>query len=174
MTYMAPRDFATWRRAHGVRGGGAMGDVAAAGDPGALVAQVNRFNTQAPSGYQFVTEPFTAPVSVLGITLLPVSLPLATMALTIYQRRATDAYNQFHDAGSLQAIATANAGYADPVKFVTDHMAEVTQTLQAFADSLGIPPVPSEASTLDTGVSTGTLLLAGGILVAWWLMEPKR
>ena len=39
--------------------GGALGDTAASSDPvGALVAQVNRFGPDAPSGYQFVTTPF--------------------------------------------------------------------------------------------------------------------
>jgi len=151
-----------------------MGDVATSSDPvGALVAQVNRFDAKAPSGYQFVTDLFTAPPSFFGVSVLPVSLALATMALTIYQRRATDAYNQFHDTGSQQAIAAANAGFADPAKFVGDNLTTVTQTLQAFADSLGIPPAQGD-SVADTGLSSGTVLLAVGILVAWWWMEPKR
>lgn len=151
-----------------------MGDVAApAGDPAVLAAQVNRFGTSAPSGYQFVTEPFTAPPAFFGVPLIPISIGLATMALTIYQRRATDAYNQFHDAGSQQAITAANAGFADPVGFITGHLAEVTQTLQAFADSLGIPPAPGDAPT-DTGPSGGPLLIGAVIIAVWWLMERKR
>jgi len=152
-----------------------MGDVAADVTSADLVAQVNRFGPGAPSAYQFVTTPFTAPVAVYGISLMPIGVGLATVALTIYQRRATDAYNQFHDAGSQQAVAAANAGYADPVAFVTSHLAEVTQTLQAFADSLGIPPATSATTAgSDTGLSTGTLVLAGGLLAVWWLMERKR
>jgi len=178
MTYMAPRDFAARQRAQGLRPyrrRGAMGDVTADVTPGDLVAQVNRFGTGAPSAYQFVTTPFTAPVAVFGISLLPIGIGLATTALTIYQRRASDAYNQFHDAGSQQAITAANAGFADPVAFVTSHLADVTQTLQAFADSLGIPPASSgTAASSDAGLSSGTLMLAGGILAVWWLMERKR
>jgi hypothetical protein len=151
-----------------------VGDVTADATPADLVAQVNRFGPGAPSAYQFVTTPFTAPVALLGITLLPIGVGLATTALTIYQRRASDAYNQFHDAGSQQAIADANAGFADPVSFVTTHLGQVTQTLQAFADSLGIPPAPGSATVSDTGLSSGTLMLAGGILAVWWLMERKR
>jgi hypothetical protein len=120
-----------------------------------------------------VTEPFTAPPSFFGVSLLPMSIGLATAALTIYQRRATDAYNQFHDAGSQVAITTANAGFADPVAFVTGHLSEVTQTLQQFADSLGIPAASSGAPA-DTGPSGGPLLIGAVIVGVWWLMERKR
>jgi hypothetical protein len=75
--------------------------------------------------------------------------------------------------GSQQAIAAANAGFADPVGFVTGRLTDVTRTLQALADSLGIPPAAGGVVT-DTGLSSGTILLAAGILAAWWLMEPKR
>ncbi len=161
MSYIAPAHGRV-ARARGLRG--AMGDVVApAGDPAAgLVAQVNRFGPGAPTGYQFVSEPFS----------LPMGISMATTALTIYQRRATDAYNQFHDAGSEQAIAAANAGYADPVAFITGHLAEVTQTLQAFADSLGIPPATSGIPPI--GPDGGPILIGAVILAVWWLMERKR
>lgn len=150
-----------------------MGDVAVSSeDPAALAAQVNRFGTGAPSGYQFVTEPFTAPPAFFGVPLMPIGIGLATMALTIYQRRATDAYNQFHDAGSQQAITAANAGFSDPVGFITGHLAEVTRTLQAFADSLGIPPAPGDAPT--EGPSAGPIAIGAVIIAVWWLMERKR
>jgi hypothetical protein len=151
-----------------------MGDITADATPADLVAQVNRFGAGAPSGYKFVTDPFTAPVAVLGVTLLPIGIGLATTAVTIYQRRATDAYNQFHDAGSEQAIADANAGFADPVGFVTTHLGQITQTLQTFADSLGIPPAASSSVAPDDSSSGNTLMLAAGILAVWWLMERKR
>lgn len=173
MTYLAPRGFAARLRAPRRGPGGAMGDVGGSASVADLVAQVNRFGAGAPTGYQFVTEPFTAPPAMFGISLLPMSIGLATIALTIYQRRATDAYNQFHDAGSQQAIAAANAGFVDPVGFVTGHLADVTHTLQAFADSQGIPPAGDDAAA-DTGGAGGALLLAAGILAVWWLMEPKR
>jgi hypothetical protein len=146
-----------------------MGDVAGSATGADLAAQVNRFGPSAPSGYQFVTEPIPAPLTALGVTLLPISVGLATIALTIYQRRATDSYNQFHDTGSSQAIAAANAGFADPVGFVTSNLNTVTQTLQAFADSLGIPAAAAATSPADD--SSGTLLLvAGAALVAWLLL----
>jgi hypothetical protein len=170
MVYLAPH------RRPGIRAsgaGGAMGDIGGDATVSDLVAQVNRFGQTAPSGYQFVTDPFTAPPAMFGISLLPMNIGLATTALTIYQRRATDAYNQFHDVGSQQAITAANAGFADPVGFVTGRLTDVTRTLQALADSLGIPPAAGGVVT-DTGLSSGTILLAAGILAAWWLMEPKR
>jgi hypothetical protein len=150
-----------------------MGDVGTQITAGDLAAQVNRFGAGAPSGYQFVTEPFAAPPSVFGVSLMPMSIGLATSALTIYQRRATDAYNQFHDTGSELAITTANAGFADPIAFVTGHLSEVTQTVQQFADSLGIPPASSGAPA-ETGTSGGPLLIGAAIVAVWWLMERKR
>jgi hypothetical protein len=134
-----------------------------------LANQVNRFGAAAPTGYQFVTTPFDVPPAPFGIQLLPLNLGLATMALTIYQRRASDAYSQFHDQGSLNAINQANAGFADPVAFVTKNLSVVVSTLRAFADALGIPPVGGETSTFDTGISTGSLILAA-LAAAWWLL----
>lgn len=165
MTYLTGPAFGGRARGRG----GAMGDVGGTATVNDLVAQVNRFGQSAPSGYQFVTSPFQPAPLPFGIQLLPITIDLATTALTIYQRRATDAYNQFHDAGSQQAIANANAGYADPVAFVSQHLAEITATLQAYADSLGIPPAVGD-STGSTGISTGTLLLAAAV-AAWWLLR---
>lgn len=148
-----------------------MGDVGGGGGGTSvtdLADQVNRFGAGAPSGYQFVTTPFSAPPAPFGIQLLPLDIGLATMATTIYQRRATDAYNQFHDQGSLNAINKANAGFADPVTFVTNNLADVVTTIRAYADSLGIPPATSDAPG-DTGISTGTLILAA-LAAAWFLL----
>lgn len=168
MTYLLPSLGCASRRCGA---GAAMGDTGPAdgGSVSALVDQVNRFGPGAPFGYQFVTEPFTAPPEPFGIRLLPISVGLATIALTIYQRRATDAYNQFHDNGSQQAIAAANAGFADPVTFVSGHLAQITSTLQAFADSLGIPATSGAPSEAQDGISTGTLAIAA--LAAWWLLR---
>jgi len=135
-----------------------LGDVVGPGLD--LADQVNRFGAAAPSAYQFVSTPFPRSPTV--------SLGLATAALTIYQRSATDAYAHFHDQGSLQAIDKANAGFADPVAFVTNNMAEVLTVLHAFADSLGLPPAGDAATPDGDGLSTGTLLLAA--LVVWWLL----
>lgn len=147
-----------------------MGDVSVGGTSVAdLANQVNRFGAGAPSGYQFVTTPFPTPLAPFGIQILPLDIGLATMATTIYQRRATDAYNQFHDQGSLNAINKANAGFADPVSFVTNNLADVVTTLRAYADSLGIPPATSDTAVSDTGVSSGTLILAA-LAAAWFLL----
>src|SRR5262245_41666920 len=154
MTYHRPA-LAPWGRARGR--GGALGDVVGPGMD--LADQVNRFGPAAPEAYQFVSTPFPRSPTV--------SLGLATAALTIYQRRAADAYAHFHDQGSLQAIEKANTGFADPVAFVTNNVAEVTTVLHAFADSLGLPAA-GDAAPDSGGLSTGTLLLAA--LVVWWLL----
>jgi len=153
----------------GLRAGRPMGDVISdltdfftlsSGSVAALAAQVNRFGAQAPSGYQFVTTPIVATGNL--------DVGLATVALAIYQRRATDAYNQFHDQGSAQAIQVANQALGDPVSYVGAHMADVTQIIQAFGDSLGIPPAAGDATS--GGPSTQTLLwLAGLGLAIWWM-----
>jgi hypothetical protein len=140
-----------------------MGDIATQDPVAVLAAQVNRFGASAPPGYQIVTTPFTAPMSV----------GLAIAALTIYQRRATDGYNQFHDAGSQAAIDAANAGFADPVSFVTAHLSEVISTVTAFADSLGLPSTSGVGPATDNS-STESILMAVGFLGLWWLLERKR
>lgn len=147
----------------GSPGGRAMGDVAAPSSPVAdLAAQVNRFGPQAPTGYQFVTTPFPLATG-------NVPQDLALVAVTIYQRRATDAFNQFHDAGSEAAITLANQGFANPVAFLAPRMGEVTSTIAAFADSLGIPPAAGASSTSALGDSSNLLLLAAAVAALLWL-----
>jgi hypothetical protein len=141
-----------------------MGDVAISDPVAALAAQVNRFGTSAPEGYRFVTIPVAAPMNP----------GLALTALTIYQRRATDAYNQFHDAGSEMAINAANAGFSDPVSFVTARLPEVLATIGGFADALGLPSNPTPGTGPEIGSPGGAVLLAAGFLGFWWLMDNKR
>ncbi len=146
-----------------------MGDVAlpAPTSPwGVLAAQVNRFGVDAPAGYQFVTQAY--PLA----TGNP-DLGLATTAATIYQRRAADAYSQFHDAGSLVAITRANQALADPLGFVTANLSEVTTTIRAFADALGIAPAPSDAAGSATigGLEPTTLYWIAGIGLALWILR---
>lgn len=131
----------------------------------ALAAQVNRFGPGAPAGYQFAQKVFPLVVSRLDADL-------ALTAILIYQRRATDAFNQFGDEGSAQAIAKANTGFADPVGFVSGNLAEVTQAVANFADSLGLPaPVTlTTGPVAATGLNSTTLLLGAGILAALWMV----
>lgn len=126
-----------------------------------LTAQVNRFGAGAPAGYQFVTTPFDLD----AVTLSP---DLALAATVIYQRRATDAYNQFHDAGSAQAIADANAGLTSPVGFVSTRMADVISTVGQFADALGLPQASGGLRSL---VDPDHLPYAiGALALAIWLV----
>lgn len=144
--------------------GGALGEVAMNDPIATLAAQVNRFGAAAPAAYRFVTTP-VAP---------PMNPALALAALTIYQRRATDAYSQFHDVGSEMAINAANAGFSDPVSFVTGRLPEVITTVGAFADALGLPPPGSASGGPEGGSSVGAIVLAAGFFGLWWLMEDKR
>jgi len=145
-----------------------MGDVAppVASPVAQLAAQVNRFGPGAPAQYQYAPAPFP-----LSSTLEP---GLAMAALLIYLRRSTDAYAQFHDSGTATEIDAANAGFADPVGFISTRVGPVTAVIGAFADSLGLPG-PSGASSADTTTdTTGMLILAAGVLGLWWMMEGKR
>jgi len=141
--------------------GGAMGDVGYA-TVADLAAQVNRFGPGAPAAYQFATTPFP-PSSVLDPAL-------ALTAITIYLRRATDAYNQFHDAASAAAIDKANKGFADPTTFVQANLYDVTSTIGMFADAAGLPA--AAGSGVDTGISP--LLLGGVGLGILFLMKGKK
>jgi hypothetical protein len=138
--------------------GGALGDAQTAPpSPVAVLAeQVNRFGPSAPAAFQFIQAPFLATGK-----LAP---DLALTALLIYHRRASDAYAQFHDAGSAALIDAANAGFSNPVSFVTGRMDEVTKTVAQFADSVGLPPAQGSAVAGDIPLP---LLLAAGALVLW-------
>lgn len=137
--------------------GGAMGCGCGMGDvevvtPAELAAQVNRFGPSAPAAYRF------APTAFVGTD--PVSQALALTAVLIMQRRATDAFSQFHDAGSEAAIAEANMALNDPIAYVTTHLGQVTKTIEAYADSLGLPG-QSLASTI-AGMSPLALAAVAG------------
>jgi hypothetical protein len=150
--------------------GRGMGDSFAAPGSGAaeaLAGHVNRFGPSAPAAYRFVDHALT----LAGGKITP---ELALAALAIYQRRATEAYNQFHDAGSEVAITRANTGFADPVGFVTANLPEVTAAVAGFADSLGLSaagstgPDGAGSGGVIGGIDSQTLLMvAGGALVLW-------
>jgi hypothetical protein len=149
--------------------GGAMGDDAAASPYAQLAAQVNRFGPGAPAGLQFTRTPF----SLTTPTLDP---SLALTAVVIYQRRATDAYDQFHDAGSAAAIAAANLGLMDPTAFVSAKLPEVTSTVASYADSLGLPAADGISIPGLGQVSGMTLLLVAGAALAGYVLlrHPRR
>jgi hypothetical protein len=135
-----------------------MGDVSTpmANPVTALIAQVNRFGPSAPETRRFIQTSFP-----LAETLDP---GVALVAVTIYQRQATDSYSQFHDRGSAAAIASANAGFANPLTFVTDNIAAITMAIALYADSLGLSPASGGPSNL-----TMTLMIAGAGVALWML-----
>ncbi len=176
MSYHRPPRMPGWGPRRGP--GGASSDFGAFGAVGDVVGellvdsavrlaqQVNRFGPGAPAGRQLVDQAFPlAPGTI--------SPALALAAVVIYQRRATDAYSQFHDAGSAQAITAANLAFADPVTFVNQHLADVISTIASYADSLGLPgPTSDGGADVIAGLSTRTLLLAaGGALLLWVVMR---
>jgi len=123
-----------------------------------LAAQVNRFGPDAPAEHRLVLTPFLATGTL--------DSGLALTAITIYQRRATAAYDQFGDRGSALEIERANEGFANPVVWVTTHLAEVTQAIAGYADSLGLPGGAAGSG----GLSTTMLLLLAGVGLAIWFV----
>lgn len=133
-------------------------------DPAQILAlEVNRFGAGAPIAYRFAPTPFPLATG-------KISPALAMAALLIYQRRATEAYEQFQDVGSAQAIAQANAGFADPVGFVTSRLFEVVTTIRSFGDLLGLPAAEQGDTGSVGGVNT-MILLAVGALALWMVMR---
>jgi hypothetical protein len=138
----------------------AMADVEASGPVADLIRQLNRFGPAAPAGLVFLSQPLAT-----GNVITP---EVAIAAVTIFQRRATDAWNQFHDQGSAAAIDAANAAFADPVSFVTARLSEVTTAVAGFADASGLPGPQGSLA----GDSSHALLIVAGIgLALWWLMR---
>lgn len=169
MTYLASTTTQSARSARvGARRGvlAAMGDVIATAvapsGVATLIAQINRFGADAPAALQFVQQPFPVATGILAPDV-------ALVALTIYQRRAADGFARFHDAGSQSAIAAANQGFANPVGFVTAHIADITQTLAAYADSVGLPGPAVAVAETGTGIDTSALALAAALGLAIWL-----
>lgn len=165
MSYLDPR-----RALHGCFDsmGGALGDDASASPYATLAAQVNRFGSSAPTGLQFVTTPFS-------LTAPALDPALALAAVLICQRRATDAFTQFHDAGSAAAIAAANLGLLDPVTYVNARLPDTVSTVASYADSMGLPAAGSTISIPGIGdVSTTTLLMVGAAAVLGYMVLHKR
>jgi hypothetical protein len=134
----------------------------------ALTAQVNRFGPSAPSNLRFAQQQYP---------ITPVLDPAVAMAaVLIYQRRATDAYNQMGDRGSADAIAKANQGLADPVGWVTANLADVTQVIAAYGDINKLPPatLPDAGTGMPgSGPDLSTLLLIAGIGIAAWMLFSR-
>lgn len=159
MSYLSTSDRRRRPLAAGGRAPG-LGDAAVAVDPVAiLAAQVNRFGASAPAAYRFATTPFLDSGNL--------SPALALTALTIYQRRAADAYTQIPDTGSQALLEAANQAFSAPVPFVMGHIADVAQVIRAFGDMLGLPPAPGDPAP---GMDTTTLALAAAaVLAIWWM-----
>jgi len=167
MSYLAPWS-APQRRSRGAgRAMSGLGDtVVATRDPVAtLAAQVSRFGAEAPAAYQFSQAPFLDSGNL--------SPGLALVALTIYQRRAADAYAKFGDATSQALLESANQGFSSPVTFVMMHLADVTQSIRGFGDSVGLPAAAGDttagSSLLDIGMNPLFLVVAG--VAIWWVVR---
>lgn len=143
-----------------------MGDTATDGGVAALVGQLNRFAPPAaPVEHQVLKA--ALPLATGNVTM-DVALP----AVVLYQRRATAAYQQFQDAGSLAVLEQANQAFTSPVAFVTANLANVTNTIASYGDSVGLAPAASGASGGGVDV-TQLAVLAGVGLAVWWMMRKS-
>jgi hypothetical protein len=137
-----------------------MGDTPATDPVSALIVQINRFTgPSAPASYRVADAPYQVASGNLAL--------VAPLAVVLYQRAATDSFNQFGDAGSAAQIAKANQGFADPVGFVTKNMQEVATLIAALANSLAL----STSSTDASDDPSRMLLIVGAILVAAWVFS---
>lgn len=125
----------------------------------ALRAQVNRYmGPKAPAAYRLseLVLPTTGPID----------MALAIHALTIFQRRAAEVYPIDKVAGQ-QMIEAANAGYANPVAFVTSNFDNVLRTVAVYGDLHGLPPGATTAPFMK-GL-TLPIMVGGGLLALWWI-----
>jgi hypothetical protein len=99
-----------------------------------LTAQVNRFTgAGAPATYRMLPDPLPLAAG------KPLDMSVAIVAVGIYQRRAQDAFMKNGGQAERDMIDRANAAFGDPVGFVNANMAEVTDSIEHFADSLSLP-----------------------------------
>lgn len=139
--------------------GAAFGDTAPSDPVAALIGQVNRFTGPGvTAAYRVAETPFTVATGNLAL--------IAPVAVVLYQRAATDSYNQSGDRGSAQQIDKANAGFADPTGFVSTNMAEVTNMIASLADSLGLADADGGQGA---DMTRAALIVAGIAFVAWML-----
>lgn len=164
MTYIAPVYRPISHRRGLSRGAPGMGDVVvpSTSPVAALVAQVNRFGPDAPAAYRFLPAPF--PLATVNVTP-----ELALYTLLICQRRAADAYTQFKDAGSQALLSQAMetlGQYEQQVSFVSSHMADLTQVVRNFADSVGLPAGVGPVDSVIPGADTSTVLIVVALAAA--------
>lgn len=139
-----------------------MGDATIlAADPlSVLIGQVNRFTgSAAPASYRVADAPYPVASGNLGL--------VAPVAVVLYQRAATDSFNQFGDAGSAAQIAKANGGFSDPAAFVTKNMTEVISLITALANSLSLPS--ADGFGLGDDASRMIFIVGAALLAAWLL-----
>lgn len=125
----------------------------------ALQRQLNRFGPAAPADVRFLKEPL--PVN--GT----IDMGTAIHSVLVIQKRAADAFATYHDNTSRDVLAAANAGFADPVAFVTNHLADVLTVVTNYADAKGIARpgllanLPVSPVVLVAGVAAAAVLYFG-------------
>jgi len=132
-----------------------LGDVAlssvTADDIKRLQQQINRYTMD--GGAPVELRVGTAPIAVSG----ELDANAATRALWIMQLRAGKAALAWDDVASKQLVDEAMKAWGDPVAFVRQNMARVTQILKLFGDKMGVPA----AKGLPIGLTP--TMIAGGL-----------
>lgn len=128
-----------------------------------LVRQVNRFTSRGKFGGK-IYGGYDA--------VLPVASGIASTAAIICQTRLLVAQAGITDPGTAAQLAAVNAAMATgkTTSWVNANLAAVTDTIQGYADSLGLP-LWSESSS--SGVSTQTIAIIAALGVGAYLLTRR-
>lgn len=138
--------------------------LSAENDPIAILrAQINRFRgPDAPKAFRYGATKFPA----TG----PLDAEVAFAAVLLNSRRA---YEVFQRDPSLKSfLDRASQGWASPVKFVSDNLAEITKTIAIYGDLNGVPPAKSIIPGNILGIPT-PIILGLGVVIAYLLLTKK-
>ena len=133
-----------------------------------LIAQINRFfDPQTPDAYKLTGFNVAASGFPTNGTI---DIGVAMAALTLVNKRATDAYNNakttVDKAGASVMISQLGPAWQDPINFVTTNIGSITATIATYADLHG---VPKAQGSLLGGVDTTTILIGATVVAALWI-----
>jgi len=130
-----------------------------------LIAAVNRFGPQAPEAYRVTPK---------IIDLASGIEAPAWAAAGIINLRALKSVLTFQDQASIDLVNNEVVLiYKDPVAYVTTNLTKVTDEVNGFADSLGLP-VWQPTNTTILGVPLTTIALGvGGVLALYVVFTQK-
>lgn len=136
-----------------------------------LRAQLNRFTAAggAPFAFQYATTPLPLTSSLDAET--------ASRALFVLNMRAGYAQTILPDPATKAILATYASAWKNPLAYVTENLAAVTDVVRLFADSQRIPAavgVPKYIKVPIVGDLPESTVLVGGIALAAAIYFGRR